>query len=67
MFFSAIIHMLVLLVFSIMSGNLRALNYFSILDIDQFAPAFLDNFIGDIISFVSVLIFYLLILKNNKI
>ena len=67
MLFSAIIHMLVLLVFFIMSGNLHVLNYFNILDMDQFVPVFFNNFIGDIVSFIFVLIFYLLIFKNNKI
>jgi len=67
MLLSAIVHMLILFVFAIISKNLHILNYFSILNVNYFLPNFLNSVQGDIISFIFTLIMYLVILKINKI
>ncbi len=68
MLFSAIVHILVVFVFAIISGNLHILNYFSILNLNYFIPNLSsNNSFVDIISFVFVLCIYLIILKFNKI
>jgi hypothetical protein len=66
MLFSAIVHMLILGYFALISGNPYVLNYFNILDIDNFFPGFLDSVEGNAFSLVFVGGLYLFILAKNK-
>ena len=67
MFFSAIVHMLILSYFTLVSGNLYVLNYFNILDIDLFYPNIFNSFLGNIFSLFFVVVIYSIILNKNKI
>ena len=62
--FSATVHALILLISAAISGNLHILNYFNILGLNYFIPAFLNGLPGDIVSFILALIIYLVILKK---
>ncbi|MSU54390.1 MAG: hypothetical protein EXS48_00930 [Candidatus Staskawiczbacteria bacterium] len=65
MLFSAIVHMLMLFYFAIISKDLYVLNYFNILDVDIFFPNIFNNFAGNIFSVILVIIIYGFILKKN--
>jgi hypothetical protein len=62
---SAIIHMILLILRTLASGDWHALNYVHILDVDWFVPGFLAGFGGDVVSWVIAGVLYLAILKFN--
>lgn len=66
MFFSAIMHTLILFCFFIISKDFYALNYFNILDADLFYKDIFNSFSGNIFAFLLVVFIYFLILKTNK-
>ncbi len=67
MLFSAIVHMLIIFYFALVSGDLYIVNYFNILDLDLFYPNIFNSFTGNIFSIFFTAGLYLIILKNNKI
>ncbi len=54
--FSAIVHNCVLLFLSIKNGNIKYLNYFQILGLNEFWPNITEGKTSDLISFVIILI-----------
>lgn len=66
MLFSAIIHMLVVFYWSVISKDFYLLNYFNILDLDLFYPNIFNNFSGNLFSLFFVVVIYILILKINR-
>ncbi|OGZ84035.1 MAG: hypothetical protein A2599_00990 [Candidatus Staskawiczbacteria bacterium RIFOXYD1_FULL_39_28] len=65
MLFSAIVHMVILFIFAIVSKNVNILNYFNILNLNYFMPDFFNNLLGNITSFLFVILLYAIILKIN--
>ena len=65
MLFSAIVHMVILFIFAILSKNVNILNYFNILNLNYFMPDFFNNLLGNITSFLFVILLYAIILKIN--
>ncbi len=63
MLFSAIIHLLILFYTALTTQDLYVLNYFHILDITYFFPNFFKNRLGNIISILFVISFYVVLLK----
>jgi len=66
MLFSAIVHMLIIFYFAVISNNLYILNYFNILDLDLFFPDVFNSVSGNVFSVLFVLTIYLIILRVNK-
>ena len=67
MLFSASVHMLILFFLALRRGDLYILNYFNILDLDILFPAvFKNDFFGNFVSLIFVILFYFLILKGNR-
>lgn len=68
MLFSALVHMLTLFFLAFSRGDLYALNYFNILDLDILFPLiFRNNFFGNFTSLIFIILFYILILRvSNK-
>jgi hypothetical protein len=66
MLFSATIHMLILFVFAVISKNVHILNYFNLINLNYFIPDFFSNTSGDIISFLFVIVLYIIILNFNE-
>jgi hypothetical protein len=63
MLFSAILHMTVLVIRFAGSGNWNLLNFFTIVGLQPFLPAFWS---GNTVSVLAVLALYGIILKLNK-
>ncbi len=66
MLLSAIVHMLILFYFTILSGNIYILNYFNILSFGLFYRNIFNSLSGNIFSLIFVAVLYLVILKSNK-
>jgi hypothetical protein len=56
--FSAIIHVFLLILYSIRNWNAKPLNYFNILDLDLFFPKIADGFLSTMLSIIFVIIIY---------
>lgn len=65
MLFSAIVHMLVLAYIALATGNVYALNYFSILSLTYFFPGGFNSFWGNALSLAVIVALYLIFLKNQ--
>jgi len=67
MLFSAVVHMLVLFFIAFSRGDLYALNYFNILDLDILSPLiFKNDFLGNFFSLIIMITTYFIILKTNN-
>ncbi|OGZ65425.1 MAG: hypothetical protein A3C50_03740 [Candidatus Staskawiczbacteria bacterium RIFCSPHIGHO2_02_FULL_43_16] len=66
MLFSAMVHMLILFVFAVISKDVYVLNYFNILDIELLYPNVFNSALGNGVSVFCVVILYLVILKYNR-
>lgn len=69
--FSAIMHVVILVVLMIKNNNVKCINFFKILGLDEFWPKIIEGNISDLISFLIMLgiiaIFYLYeSLKNHE-
>ena len=68
--YSAIIHLILLIIYSIIKWDIVYLNYFNILDFDLFLPNIIHGYLSQILSIIVLVIVYLVIyfipLKNNK-
>ncbi|RDG28618.1 hypothetical protein DV872_25905 [Oceanispirochaeta sp. M1] len=70
-FFTALIHIVILVIISILKSDIKYLNYYNILDIDLFIPNIIDGYLSQIFSFVTIVIIlsaiYIRIsIKSNK-
>lgn len=63
---SAIIHMVLLFLRALVSGDWHVLNYIHIIDVDWFVPGLPAGFGGDIASWALAGCLYAAILKFNK-
>jgi len=59
--FSAIFHIFLLIIYSIIKLNITYLNYFKILDIDLFFPNIVTGSLSQIISISIIIIMYVVI------
>jgi len=64
--FSAILHMVFLLLLFFKTKDLYVINYFNILDVDFFYPNIFNSFLGNAFSIILAVVTYLIILKKNK-
>jgi hypothetical protein len=64
--FSAIIHILSLIIYSIIQLEVIHLNYFNVLDFDLFFPNIINGFFSLILSIIVLLILYLIFYFNLK-
>ncbi len=68
MLFSAILHMFLLIVYSIINLNMIELNFFSIVNLDLFFPNIINGSFSQIFSIITMLViyctFYFISLKN---
>lgn len=62
--FSAGLHVVLLVVYSILHLNFLPLNYFNILDIDLFFPGIINGALSNILSVICIVAIYLLIYFN---
>lgn len=58
---SAIIHLSIIVVFLIITKNIKVLNYFNILDIDSFFPEVINGTLSQILSAGIVIFIYIVI------
>lgn len=68
---TAIVHIGILVFITIKEGNIKILNYFSILSLNQFWPKIVDGWKSDLLSLIIMVsiisVFFMLNLnKNNK-
>ncbi|MFA6022572.1 MAG: hypothetical protein WC781_00625 [Candidatus Pacearchaeota archaeon] len=63
MLLSAIIHVAILIIKSIISFNLYPLNFFQILEITYFFPSLASGLTSLVISFITMVVIYLIILR----
>lgn len=59
--FTAIIHLILLVFYSIIKYKIIYLNYFNILDLDLLFPKIINGFLSQIFSILIILIIYLII------
>jgi len=65
-FYSALMHLVILILISIRENNLLVLNYFNILDIDYFFPQILDFTFSTLSSFALFIGLFVVLLYKNK-
>ena len=70
MLLSAILHIIIILVHSIMNGDMHLFNYFDVLDLDLFFPNIakgsLSFTLSTIISLGQILLFFIILGKKKK-
>ena len=59
---SAIVHMVLLIIYSVITGDFVILNYFNILDIDLIFPNVIEGTVSQVLSVLATVIVYVLIL-----
>lgn len=55
---SAVLHIAIILVYAAVSGDIRQLNYFGILDFTLFFPAIIEGFFSNIAAFILLVFTY---------
>ena len=61
--FYAILHLIILLGYSVYTNNFKLLNLFNILDLELFFPNIPNGFMSDIFSVLILVIIYIIFLK----
>ena len=61
MLLSAIIHMVILAIYILMTGDTSKLSFFKIVAIDLFYPSLGNTSIGHFLSFLAVVVLYILV------
>lgn len=56
---SAVLHIAILFVYAVVSGDVRQLNYLGILDFTLFFPAIIEGFFSNIAAFVLLVFTYI--------
>ena len=59
--FSAVFHIILIIIYSIVNLDITHLNYFNILDIDLFFPGIIDGPLSQVFSILMIAIIYLII------
>jgi len=59
--FSAVFHIILITIYSIVNLDITYLNYFNILDIDLFFPGIIDGSLSQVFSILMITIIYLII------